>query len=1557
MKKHFIFCKKIFIYFLILLFFSSLLLYAQNKYVRFKHISIEEGLAQSDVICILQDSRGFMWFGTEDGLNRYNGYEFDVFKLNSQDPTTLSNNYIYSIYEDKAGILWIGTRFGGVNKLDPKTEKFVHYMNNQDSSNSLSNNQVNVIFEDSSGKLWFGTENGLNKFQRENERFTRFFHNPDDPHSLSHNNILSICEDREGMLWIGTEEGLNSFDQKKGKFKRYLSDSNDPYSLSDNTINSIYEDSKGVLWIGTEKGLNKYDQGRDRFINFFHSPDNPDSLSHNHISYIYEDSKGVLWVGTFGGGINIFQSGRNGETSPVFIKYRSDIYDSNSLSNDRVLSIYEDRSQVLWIGTDIGLNIIDQRRKEFILYQNIPNNKNSLSNNFVRPIYKDRQGIFWFGTYGSGLDKYDRKKGKFTHYKHDPENSKSLSNNLIRAIYEDKSGELWIGTEEGLNKFDREKELFTRYVHDPDDPDSLSNNLVYSIIEDKFGVFWVGTQGGGIDKFDRKRGIFSHYKNDSDDPHSLSDDMVYVLYEDHQGTLWIGTLGGLNKFDRQKEQFVCYQNDPDNSESLSHDYIVSICEDSFGNLWVGTLGGGLNKFDREREVFKSYDENNGIPNNSIYGILEDDQGNLWFSHNKGITRFNIKSEEIKNYDVSDGLGSNEFNGGSYFKTDEGEILFGSINGVTAFFPDEIKDNFYIPPVVISEFQIFNKTIPIGGGRGKRTILTKSITETKNITLSYRDRVFSFEFAALHYASPDKNKYAYFMEGFDEDWHYVGNRRFASYTNLSPGEYVFRVKGSNSDGVWNEKGTFINIKITPPIWKTNWFQGLVLLMIVFLVIAIIQVRTQSMRKRSRELEEKVQERTHELKNTNEELEKEIDERKKLEKRARHMATQATLINDVGQRVSSQLEINALLLETVNAIRDAFNFYSVSILIVDQKTNNLVLRAIAGGDIQLMPMPIGSQIQIGEGMTGYAAKSGKTQLSGDVRENRYYVKLGKEKTKSELAVPIKIGKEVIGVLDIQSDKLNNFSESDVKAMETLSAQVTTAIENARLYDKAQIEIQERKKTEKALRKSEKALRSSEEKYRSLTNQLPVGVYRTTKEGKYLFANRALANILEYEDVQELMKTSALDAYVNPLQRKKQHESWKKSKGITSEVVQFRTKKGKKIWVRDTGHTILNKKKEIDYIDGIVEDITEQKKAEEELEKRQRYLESVFSSAPDAIITLDNSHKVVEWNEGAERIFGYKRKEVLGKDIDDIVTGPVVKNEAEKFTKLTMSGKKVPPVESVRYRKDKKPVNVIVAGSPIVIGKKLIGVVAVYTDITSLKKTEERLKKALEDLEDTNAELKDFAYIVSHDLKAPLRAVSQLVTWISEDYSEKFDSEGKQKMDLLRGRVKRMSNLIDGVLKYSRAGTRREEKVEVDCQQLVNEVIETISPPENIKVLIPKKLPKVIAEQVKLQQVFQNLISNGVKYMDKTEGKIIVDCQEENNYWRFSISDNGPGIEKKYQDDIFKIFHTLESRDKRESTGVGLSLVKKIVEHHGGKIWLDSKLGKGSTFYFTLEKKNNN
>lgn len=821
--------------------------HAETGNVKFGHLTIREGLSQSSVRDILQDSRGFLWFATVDGLNRYDGYTFDIIKPDPENPNSIASPFLRSLVEDDNGNLWIGTNGAGFDHYNPVTGHFTHYRHDQDNPNSLSFNYVWKVLLDSAGFIWLGTDGGgLNRFDPLTNTFIHFSHNPNNPNGISHNRVLGIAEDKDGILWIGTRGGgLNRLDPKTGKFTHYRHEPGNPDSLNDDYIWTVFADSLGGIWLGTlNGGVNKLDPETGTFIHYIHEPGNPDSLAHNEVHAIFRDRRGVLWVGSNGGICKL------NEQTGTFTRYTHNPNNPDSLNNNHILCAYEDRAGVLWFGTEVGgVNKLDRNQEHFRHYRKDPDKDSGLSlpDNRIWSIHEDKTGQLWIGTRDRGFARINRKTGETVHYGGDPSDPANLRGRYVRCLYEAPSqpGILWVGVDGvGLIKFDMKTgKPLAHYRNDPANPDSLSSDRVYTVYEDKKGELWVGTRFGGLNRMNRVTGSFIRYLPDDDKPDSLSNDYIYDLQEDRRGDFWIGTFaGGLNRMDRKTGTFVSFQNEPGNIETISSNCILCVHEDRNGIIWLGTGGGGLSRLARETGTFRNYGTKDGLPNAVIYGILEDDGNNLWLSTNNGLCRFNAANGQTKNYTEREGLQSNEFNGGAYFRSPRsGEMFFGGINGFNAFFPERIKDNSYEPPIVITAFRKFNRRVNLG----------RPITEVEEITLSYRDYVFSFEFAALDYTVPGKNKYMYKMEGLDEDWIPTAAwNRIATYTTLQPGTYRFRVKGSNNDGIWNETGASIKVNITPPYWRTWWFSTLAGLVLLALIVALYRRRTMRLFRRAR-----------------------------------------------------------------------------------------------------------------------------------------------------------------------------------------------------------------------------------------------------------------------------------------------------------------------------------------------------------------------------------------------------------------------------------------------------------------------------------------------------------------------------------------------------------------------------------------------------------------------------------------------------------------------------------------------------------------------------------
>jgi ligand-binding sensor domain-containing protein/signal transduction histidine kinase len=826
--------------------------HARVKNLKFTHLTTNDGLSQGYVTAIVQDRRGFMWFATRDGLNRYDGNAFVVYKNNPNDTGSLSSNFLQDLIEDDNGYLWIATNTG-VNKFDPATERCTRYLHDPKNSKGIGSAYVTSIARDDRGYLWFGTvDSGLDKFDPTTETFIHYL-NDNDGQFVGR--ITKVVAGRQGEIWVVGERGLFHLNQLTGQITR------PPATMNGLSAESVYEDGAGNLWMLADSpivGLVKYDPKAERVTEYPLVPGGvavPASTAYGGSTNgnLMADGQDGLWVPS-SLGLSYFDR----RTERFTYRFQHDETDPDSLDSNFILSVYQDRGGVLWVGTEnAGLNVLNFRQEEFGYYGHRPGDPNSLSPGRVKAIYEEPNGVLWLGFFPRALDRLDRRTGQITHYLPKPgqENTFSEGTN-VDSIYKDAAGYLWVGGGGcGLDRFDERTGRFKHYRHNPDDPNSLISNNVFTIYGDRNGRIWVGQQYG-LSRFDPATDNFINYRPAPNNPASLAN-WVWTIYQDRSGRLWLGTFGGaLIRFDDKTKSFVTYAPDSHDPHKLNGGGLTSIHEDRTGTLWAGGFD-GLYRYNRQNETFTRYTEPQGLPSSTIRCIREDAGGRLWLSTQKGISRFDPQKETFRNYDGFDGLQSNEFSDGCYQGPD-GEIFFGGSHGFNAFFAEKIRDNPYVPPVVITSFRIFNKPVAIGA----KSVLKKAIPYVDSLTLSYRDSIFSFEFAALSYANSHKNRYRYKLEGLEPGWNEVGSKqRLATYTNLDPGKYVFRVQGSNSDGVWNEEGVSLPIVITPPWWKTNWFRALCAAVFLSLLWVAYQLRVRQLHHQfEMTLEARVGERT-------------------------------------------------------------------------------------------------------------------------------------------------------------------------------------------------------------------------------------------------------------------------------------------------------------------------------------------------------------------------------------------------------------------------------------------------------------------------------------------------------------------------------------------------------------------------------------------------------------------------------------------------------------------------------------------------------------------------
>ena len=833
---------------------------SKSSLLYFQQYTVSNGLSSNEVSAIIQDKDGFIWMGTEDGLNQFDGYQFSVYKYDPDNPISLSDNIVLTLVIGSDSVLYVGT-VSGLNLFDPKTRRVVRFLNDPEDSTSISHNSVEAIFEDSEGRIWIGTRNGLNLFDAETGFFTRYKHEPGNPYSISHNEVWSIVEDpfQSGSLWVGTRDGLNRLDTESGEFTRYVHDASQEGGVSDNRVRSLHVGGtiEPILWVGTHNGLLRYNPEQDRFSVFYSEPGNPHSLSNPIIEAIYTDEHGDVWVGTRHG-LNRFLSDSLG-----FAQFFHNSGDPRSLVNDEIWDITSDRTGGIWVATQGGVSRFENAQFTVRQFENDADDPGSLSHNEVQWVYEDQAGFIWAGT-RNGLNRIHPENYAITRFFHDPSNANSLSHDHIWGMQQDRAGFLWIGTNGGgVNRFDPTTERFKRYLHRPGDPSSLSDNRIRHVFLDREGVLWIATRNG-LNRYDEATDTFTQFLHDPEEGSTLSHNNVRVVFEDRSGELWVGTnSGGLNRYDRDSNTFEWFLNDPYDSNSLSHNSVIDVYEDPFhdGVLWVGTWSGGLNRFDvSTRDFSYATQQNSSFPNNMIRGITSDRQGNVWVATNGGLASFRPSSETIayrmdfRSVASLNGMPLRGLN--DIHRTDSGELLVGSMNGLTILNPDGIRANPHPPQVVLTDFTL---TTPTADSR-EPSVLTLPMLATDMITLLHTQNDFSFDFVGLHFANPSGNTFAYMLESYDSGWRLVGAQRRATYTNLTPGRYTFRVKAANGDGLWNEEGASVRLWIRPPWWKTTWANLLYVLLIGSTIYGVVRWRVWSLERRNNALELLVTERT-------------------------------------------------------------------------------------------------------------------------------------------------------------------------------------------------------------------------------------------------------------------------------------------------------------------------------------------------------------------------------------------------------------------------------------------------------------------------------------------------------------------------------------------------------------------------------------------------------------------------------------------------------------------------------------------------------------------------
>ena len=1482
---------------------------AAGPSVRFERLTVRDGLSQNTVHRIAQDHQGFLWIATRDGLNRYDGYGFTIFRHDPDLPGSVAANYIRVIHVDKRGRVWIGTNKGLDRYLEGE-DRFANYNHNASDAQSLSDNNILSMAEDREGNLWLGTVNGLNRMDVKTGRFERFFHDPDDPSSLAANEVPTLFIDSKNRLWAGTRNrGLSRYEPSTKRFVHYQHDANDPTSLTQGKVSAIGEDADGKLWVGTHKGLNRFDESTGRFHHFAQrskQSSNKGSLTSVQVFSITRDSQNRMWVATMGG-LHRYNAERD-----RFDSWHHRPSDPSSLSGNVVWHIFEDAQNVLWMGTNSGLNQYNPGSDKFIHYKHQADQPDSLSHNNVMTLLQSKNGDVWVGTAGGGLNRFDEDRMGFEHFRHQQGNTDSIPHNQVFSLFEDSKGALWIGMYNGLARYTPGKSGFEHWHHDKNDPGSLSFNVVSAVLEDSKGQLWVGTYGGGVNRFDEANNRFIHYKRARGDDTSLSHNIVLDLYEDSKGILWVGTRGGgVNRYDASTDSFSHFRHDKADPGSLSSDLVYSLLEDRQGRFWVGTDGGGLNLFDRSSGQFTHFRKKQGLVNDTVYGIVEDKTGDLWISTNKGLARMGGRDNFFTSYNVDDGLQSNEFNGGAFFGGVDGELFFGGVNGFNRFYPEAIAVDPFAPPVVLTDFLLFNQSVPVGKTPGMATgdfYLPKGVHLLDKITLNHTQSVFAFEFTGLHFANPLSTQYAYKLDGWDVDWITTDARkRWATYTNIPSGEYRFRVKAGNKDNYWREAEQTLLIEVLPPPWKTWWaYTGYALLAVAFVLFLIREERRK--RQNEREVIHQLMQvdklKDEFLANTSHELRTPLNgiiglAESLMDGAAGELPQKA--VHDLDMVVTSGKRLADL-------VNDILDFAKLNNQGMELFTKPIDLHAIVEVVITLLePLVAKKDLKLVNGVSmalpSVEADEDRLQqilhnLVGNAIKFTDFGEVTITAEASDSGVEISVSDTGIG---IPQDKLQAIFES----FEQVQGDIARDHSGTGLGLAVCKQLVE-------LHGGTIWVNSVVGKGSDFKFILPTSVSQVAVED--VTVNQAVARL----QLLESYSTESPEMDFTPVDIPEPEDEHDGSK--------FRI-----LLVDDEP---VNRQVLLNHL-------------------ALHHYQTVEASGGEQAIELlrqadetDHPFDLVLLDIMMPKISGYEVCKVLRENhpVHDL---PVI------F--LTAKNQVADLVQSFAVGANdylSKPVS----------KHELLTRVETHLKLLDVNRNlENKVAERTAALEHATQAKSEFLAKMSHEIRTPMNAVIGLsrlalktrLDAIQRDYIEKVMDAGEA-----------LLGLINDILDFSKieAGKLTIESTDFKLDKLLQRAINLSAMNAQAKGLelitdIDSHIPPLLkGDPLRLQQIIVNLVNNAVKFTEKGAVCIKLTVAQETEYQlklQFSVIDTGIGMSEEQQSRMFQSFSQADDSVTRKhgGTGLGLAISKQLCELMGGEIWLQSELGKGSAFHFTV------